>query len=94
MRDMGKPADRPNVGCEPAQVRREEFVRCFDVGIRQIPLRDHKLMMTAEDVAAHRAGGWSSVIDGPAGAHVRFWACDGFPKPVRVRHGRATVYPS
>ena len=44
---------RPNFVCGPVQVCWEKFARYFDVEIRQIPLRGHALLMTADDIAAH-----------------------------------------
>jgi glutamate decarboxylase len=49
----GKPADRPNLVCGPAQVCWHKFARYFDVELRQIPCRGQRLHMSAEEVLKH-----------------------------------------
>lgn len=43
----------PNMVCGPVQVCWEKFARYFDVELRQIPLRDDRLVMMPDDVADH-----------------------------------------
>lgn len=47
----GKPKDRPNLICGPVQVCWHKFARYFDVELRELPVLDGQLGMTAAQVA-------------------------------------------
>jgi glutamate decarboxylase len=46
----GKPANKPNLICGPAQVCWHKFARYFDVALREIPCEGRRLLMTPEEV--------------------------------------------
>ncbi|WP_295940610.1 glutamate decarboxylase [uncultured Alistipes sp.] len=46
----GKPADKPNIITGPVQICWHKFARYFDVEIREIPMDQGRLLMTAEEV--------------------------------------------
>ncbi|MBO9534256.1 MAG: glutamate decarboxylase [Solirubrobacteraceae bacterium] len=46
----GKPTDRPNIVCGPVQVVWHKFAKYWDVEIREIPMREGALCMTADDM--------------------------------------------
>lgn len=47
----GKPADKPNLICGPVQICWHKFARYFDVELRELPILDGELCMTATQVA-------------------------------------------
>lgn len=47
---QGKPTDKPNLVCGPVQICWHKFARYFDVELRQIPIDNDRLGMTAEEV--------------------------------------------
>ncbi len=50
MRALGKPEDKPNMICGPVQICWHKFARYWDVELREIPMEDDRLIMTAEEV--------------------------------------------
>lgn len=48
----GKPTDQPNLVCGPVQVVWHKFAKYWDVELREIPMREGALCMTADDMLA------------------------------------------
>lgn len=46
----GKPVDKPNLVTGPVQVCWHKFARYWDIELREIPMEDGRLLMTAEEV--------------------------------------------
>lgn len=46
----GKPHDRPNMICGPAQICWHKFARYFDVELRQVPCEGSRVLMSPEEV--------------------------------------------
>ena len=52
MRAQGKPAERPNLVCGPAQVCWHKFGRYFDVEVREVPVEGDRFLMGPEQALA------------------------------------------
>ena len=50
MDTRGKPTDKPNMICGPVQICWHKFARYWEVELREIPMEDDRLIMTAEEV--------------------------------------------
>ncbi len=50
MKELGKPADKPNLICGPVQVCWHKFARYWDVELREIPMEADRLLMTPQEV--------------------------------------------
>ncbi len=48
-RAEGKPTDKPNMICGPVQICWEKFARYWDIELRQIPMEQDRLIMTADE---------------------------------------------